>query len=201
MSDTQLTSRQKDIAHAALELIDQVGPQGLTTSALAHELGFTTGALFRHFNSMEHILATCVHLLTTHMHQVLTAPEPEASAPERLRGRLLRISQASAQIPGLCSFMFSTQVAHVLPQEALVRVMTTMTAGRERMLKTLEEGQKEGTIRQDLSPEQLAPVVLATMRHIIFIERSRIAERLAFAPSAEQLTETLIALLERQEAS
>ena len=97
--------------------------------------------------------------------------------------------------------MFSTQVAHVLPQEALVRVMTTMTAGRERMLKTLEEGQQEGTIRQDLSPEQLAPVVLATMRHIIFIERSRIAERLAFAPSAEQLTETLIALLQRREAS
>ena len=201
MHEEQLTSRQRDIAHAALGIIDQVGPQGLTTSALAQEVGVTTGALFRHFSSMEHILATCVHLLIAHVHEVMMAPEPEASATERLRGRLLRIVDASAQIPGLCSFMFSTQVAHVLPQEALVRIMATMTAGRDRMVKTLTEGQREGSIRQDLSPEQLAPVVLATMRHIIFVERSRLADRVSFAPTATDLTETLIALLKHSEAA
>lgn len=201
MPEEQLTSRQLDIAHAALSLIDKVGAQGLTTSALAEQLGFTTGALFRHFKSKDDILATCVHLLTAHMQAVIMAPEPEASALERLRGRLLRISEASCEIPGLCSFMFSTQIAHVLPQEALVRIMSTMMAGRERMLQTLTEGQEEGTIRQDLSPEELAPIVMATMRHIIFVARSSFAERLPFAPTSTELTETLIVLLQQPEAS
>ncbi|MBM65527.1 MAG: hypothetical protein CMH55_04755 [Myxococcales bacterium] len=201
MPEEKLTSRQLDIAYAALALIDKVGPQGLTTSALAEQLGFTTGALFRHFKSKDEILSTCVHLLTSHMQTVIMAPEPEASATERLRGRLLRISEASYEIPGLCSFMFSTQIAHVLPQEALVRIMSTMMAGRERTLQTLMEGQEEGTIRQDLSPEELAPIVMATMRHIIFVARSSFTDRLPFAPTSTELTETLIALLRQPEAS
>ena len=200
MPQERLTTRQLDIAYAALALMDEVGPKGLTTSALAREMGFTTGALFRHFGSKDEILTTCVHLLTDHILSVITADETEASAPDRLRGRLLRISDASCEIPGLCSFMFSTQIAHVLPQEALVRIMATITAGRERMLKTLAEGQAEGSFRTDLTPQELVPVVMATMRHIIFVARSGMAERISFAPTSAQLTETLIALLRPPEA-
>lgn len=197
MPEESLSTRQLDIAHAALRLIDEVGPLGMTTSALAAEVGVTTGALFRHFKSKEEILSTCVHLLTAHMREAMMAKEAEATALERLRGRLLRMAKTSGEIPGCTSMMFSTQLANVLPKEALMRIMTSISAGRERMLGTLREGQEAGEIRTDLSPEELAPVVMATMRHVIFLSRSSLAQQLHFLPSSEQVVDTLIALLRR----
>jgi AcrR family transcriptional regulator len=53
-------ARREEVALAALRLIGAQGLSALTTANLAAEVGLTTGALFRHFPSLEAILSAAV---------------------------------------------------------------------------------------------------------------------------------------------
>ncbi len=57
MSLSALTRRQTEIVAAALEIISSPGIQNLTIKKLAKQIQVTEGAIYRHFDSKEEILA------------------------------------------------------------------------------------------------------------------------------------------------
>ncbi|MBA8931442.1 TetR/AcrR family tetracycline transcriptional repressor [Kutzneria viridogrisea] len=59
-------SRRDEVLQAALDLLDEVGLDALTTRRLAERLGVRPGALYRHFDSKRALLEAMVqHLLTS----------------------------------------------------------------------------------------------------------------------------------------
>ena len=54
--------RREEIAAAALRLIGERGRTALTTANLASELGLSSGALFRHFATLDDVLRGAVAL-------------------------------------------------------------------------------------------------------------------------------------------
>ncbi|WP_051581752.1 TetR/AcrR family transcriptional regulator C-terminal domain-containing protein [Pseudonocardia acaciae] len=68
-------SRRDEVLHAALDLLDEVGLDALTTRRLAHRLGVQPGALYRHFDSKRTLLAALVD------HLVTSSNDPGALAP------------------------------------------------------------------------------------------------------------------------
>lgn len=52
----QLLPRKESIIISAIELIDQLGLQGLTTKKIAKHQGITEGAIFKHFDSKQELL-------------------------------------------------------------------------------------------------------------------------------------------------
>jgi AcrR family transcriptional regulator len=57
-------SRRDEVLHTALELLDEVGLDALTTRRLAERLGVQPGALYRHFPSKRALLTAMVGELT-----------------------------------------------------------------------------------------------------------------------------------------
>ncbi|WP_020495945.1 TetR/AcrR family transcriptional regulator C-terminal domain-containing protein [Sciscionella marina] len=58
-------SRRDEVLEAALELLDEVGLDALTTRRLAERLGVRPGALYRHFASKRALLDAMVERITT----------------------------------------------------------------------------------------------------------------------------------------
>lgn len=60
----RVTSRRDEVLAAALDLLDEVGLDALTTRKLAERLGVQPGALYRHFDSKRSLLHAMVARLT-----------------------------------------------------------------------------------------------------------------------------------------
>jgi TetR/AcrR family transcriptional regulator, tetracycline repressor protein len=76
------SSRRAEVLQAAVELLDEVGLDALTTRRLAARLGVQPGALYRHYPSKRALLDAVVEHIV-----VETAPEaaPEGDWAEQLR--------------------------------------------------------------------------------------------------------------------
>ena len=60
-----VTSRRDEVLTAALELLDEVGLDALTTRKLAEKLGVQPGALYRHFDSKRSLLNAMVNRMAS----------------------------------------------------------------------------------------------------------------------------------------
>ena len=76
--------RREQIAQAVLHIVGTTGITSLTTTALAREIGVTSGALFRHFKSRDEILREAVRYATRQIDE--TFPDEALPAPERIVG-------------------------------------------------------------------------------------------------------------------
>ncbi|MFI9385418.1 TetR family transcriptional regulator [Kutzneria sp. NPDC052558] len=84
-----MTSRRDEVLAAALDLLDEVGLDALTTRRLAEKLGVRPGALYRHFDSKRSLLGAMVARLTVDA-------EPDGELPEDWAG-LLRYAAMGAR--------------------------------------------------------------------------------------------------------
>ncbi|WP_371785969.1 TetR/AcrR family transcriptional regulator C-terminal domain-containing protein [Streptosporangium subroseum] len=76
--------RRDEVLRAAIELLDEVGLDGLTMRLLASRLGVRASALYRHYPSKQALLdAMVAHLVTP---PADAAPPLDGSWDERLRG-------------------------------------------------------------------------------------------------------------------
>jgi TetR/AcrR family transcriptional regulator, tetracycline repressor protein len=76
--------RRAEVLQAAIELLDEVGLDGLTMRLLAARLGVRASALYRHYPSKQALLdAMAAHLVTA---AAEAAPPPGGPWDERIRG-------------------------------------------------------------------------------------------------------------------
>lgn len=150
---------------AAMRIIGERGLPALTTSALAAEVGLTTGALFRHFASQEEIL---LHA-TRNAAAVIEGTFPDSSLPpvERIATLARNRIRAFAGNPGLAWFVRSDQAALVLPEEAAALLRDLVDRSKRYVLDAIRQGIRERSIRDDVEAEVLQVLVLATIHALI----------------------------------
>lgn len=68
-------SRRDDVLHAAVELLDEVGIDDLTTRRLAAKLGVQPGALYRHFASKQELLDAVVEHIVAGISEQEPSPD------------------------------------------------------------------------------------------------------------------------------
>jgi len=157
--------RREEIASAAMRIIGERGLPALSTSALAAEVGVSTGALFRHFASQDDILRhaalNAVAILES------TFPEPSLPAVERLLALARNRVQAFTGNPGLAWFLRSDQAELVLPPDASASLHDLVARSKRFVLDALRQGVREGTVRDDVEPEVLQVLVLATIHSLV----------------------------------
>lgn len=95
--------RIEEITQVALELAGRQGVGGVTTAALARELGFTEAALYRHFPGKSAILAAALRHLGEHVlaTMLLELNPNDARSPAEARAQLDRHIQRFAAGGGL----------------------------------------------------------------------------------------------------
>jgi len=154
--------RRAELADAALEIIASRGISELTTKNVAKAVGLTTGAIFRHFETLDALLVAVAERVA----DILEATYPPAGlAPlERLERFVEARSVAVGGRGGILRLMLSEQFALALPQPAARRLGAAVDATRAFLVATVAEAQASRQIRDDIAPEALAVVVMGTIQ-------------------------------------
>ncbi len=183
--------RRQEIADAALLIIGTRGISALTVATLAAQLGLTGGALYRHFPSTESILDA----VAARAEALLDATLPPTDLPPMLwleRFADDRTRTVGGHI-GLARLMLSEQLAFALSAEAIARLQSVVERSRNTIARVLAAGQSDGSIRNDLPAEALAPIVMGTVQMIAMQRADQSLRRVPGDPM--QLLKTLQVLL------
>ncbi len=183
--------RRAEIVDAALRLIGARGITALTVSSLAKELGFTGGALYRHFPSTDAILEA----VAARAVEALDASTPAATLPPREWIRALAEARTATVggHAGLSRLLLSEQFVFALPAPAVTLLKGAVRKTREGIVRALREGQRRGEIRDDMPAEAIAPIVLGTIQMIAMHRAGPLLPRVEGDPLA--LIDTVLALI------
>jgi AcrR family transcriptional regulator len=186
--------RRREIARAVLRIIGERGLRSLSTATLAAEVGLTTGALFRHFSSLDEILVETVRDGVAR----IDATFPDDRLPPM--DRVLRLARNRIRLlhgdPGLAWLLRSEQSYLVLPKQAGERLRDAARRSRTFLLEALAEGAAQGTVRKDIEPEILLVTVLGTIHTMIGSRCSPASQPSRKSPRPNRVLAGLARLLE-----
>ncbi len=154
--------RKSELTDAALRIVSTRGIAALTTRALAVEVGLSTGAIFKHFSSLELLLGSVV----SRVEEVLdsTFPPPTMPPVERLERFVLARSTAVGSQLGILRLILSEQFVLALPESGSKRLQACVQKTRAFISKCIIEGQASGHLRADVSAKTLTPIVMGTVQ-------------------------------------
>ena len=186
--------RREEIAQAVLRIIGDRGLTSLTTATLAAEVGVTTGALYRHFASIEEILAETARYGVEKIDA--TFPDPTLPPLDRLLTLARNRVRALGDDPGLAWLLRSEQAYLTLPADAVDRLRDVVRRSRQFLLHALREGADDGSIRGDIEAELLLVPVLGTIHAVIGAGEAHRRQSRDKQPDPERVLAALARLLE-----
>jgi AcrR family transcriptional regulator len=186
--------RREEIAAAALRLIGERGRTAMTTANLASELGLSSGALFRHFATLDDVLRGAVALGIRRIEA--TFPDETLPPLERLLALARRRVQVLGRDPGLAWLVRSDEVHLTLPEDALAELRRLVARSKRFLLGAIREGTAEGSIRDDIEPEILLVPVMGTIHALIGMPGIHRTSKIARGGDLERVFSALALLLE-----
>jgi len=137
----------------------------LTTANLAQEVDLTTGALFRHFATLDDVLREAVRQGLEKMESTF----PDGSLPplERIAALAKNRVETLSWDPGLAWLVRSEQALLVLPGDAVDSLQEFVSRSRRFLLEAIQEGARQGSIRRDIEPEVLLVSVAGTIHALV----------------------------------
>jgi AcrR family transcriptional regulator len=151
--------RRQQIIDVTLESVAECGVRGTTLSRIAAGVGVTTPALYAHFPNRKEILLAALDVLFEHR-TAIHRQTISGTAVERLR----EIARSHAQLvvgPNERSVLELFEFIAAPPEEGL---RETLGAKHLLLVKDIadlvREGQREGSIRTDVDPEQTAWMII-----------------------------------------
>jgi AcrR family transcriptional regulator len=157
--------RRLQIGEAALRIAGREGVTALTTANLAQEVGLTTGALFRHFPTLDDVLREAVRQGLERMEA--TFPDPSLPALDRIAALARNRVAILSRDPGLAWLVRSEQALMALPSDAVGSLQEFVSRSRRFLLEAIQEGARRGSIRKDIEPEALLVSVAGTIHALV----------------------------------
>jgi AcrR family transcriptional regulator len=185
--------RQTELTDAALHIIATRGITALNTRSLAEHVGLSTGAIFRHFVSLDALLDAVV----TRVESVLESTYPPGDLPagERLARFVEARSTAVGNQVGMLRLVISEQFLLALPEGSSERLARCVQSTREFVMQCLREGQETGEFRADIDASALAVMVMGAVQ-MLALSTSRTRH---LAVETQKVRAGLLALLKPAE--
>ena len=161
------TSRQSEIINAAIELIAEEGIQKLTIKNLSAKVHLTEGAIYRHFTSKMDILLGILELFKKQKDELIARiADKNLSSLDQLKENFEQHFIQFSSKPALAAIIFAEEIFQNDKQlsESIVSIMEK----HQKVLESIiEKGQKNDEIRNDIPREQLALIILGSIRLIV----------------------------------
>lgn len=157
-------SRKYKIVVSALEIIDELGIDGLSLRELAKRQGITEGALYKHFNSKEEILASVLDYYSRYDEKIKNTIGNSTMTPkEAIVFFIGSFAEIYESHPAMTCIVNSYEV---LSNESMIvkRVKEIFTTRSEYVTSLVERGQKDGSIYGDFPPADLSTVIAGLLR-------------------------------------
>jgi AcrR family transcriptional regulator len=158
------TKRQANIIENSIQVIAKMGIQGFTIRNLAHNVGVTESAIYRHFESKVSILAAILKSFEAELSEFIEQLSLSSMGSiEKIEYVYESHITRFRNNPALVSILFAEEIFKN-ERELSERTKKILDINHNNFRNIIEEGQKEKEIRDDLTADQLAMVALATIR-------------------------------------
>jgi AcrR family transcriptional regulator len=162
--NTNLTERQSEIIQTAIRLIGERGIQALTIKNLSAEIGITESAIYRHFISKTEVLSTLLDylksIIISHYNNVY---ELNLSSIERIKKMITGQLKIFAENPPYAIVILSDGLYK--NERALHnKIFELMGNAKSIYIKIIEEGKIADEIREDVTSEQIAFIIMGSVR-------------------------------------
>jgi AcrR family transcriptional regulator len=161
--------RQEQIARAALVLIARRGLNHLNIAALALEVGVVPSAIYRHYSGKDEVLEAVLDLISKMLLANIEAVcQATPDALDRLHLLLMRHVQLVRHHVGIPRVLFSEQIFAGNTRRRR-RAHQTLHAYLQKIATIIREGQRQGQIRADVSPDTTGIMLLGLVQPALIL--------------------------------
>lgn len=160
----EITERQQQIINMSLELISESGIQSLTIKNLAKKIGFAESAIYRHYANKVQILLAILEFFKQYTESFfLNELNSSDTAINKIYHLFTNHFKKFAASSSLVSVIFSEEIFR--NEKELSEKVSEIVNKNLLVLKTIiETGQENGELRNDVEAEQLAVIVMGSLR-------------------------------------
>ncbi len=157
-------TRRAQVARAALRIVGEKGVKGLTTAAIASEVGISEAALYRHFKNKDDILIETLGKigdgLQEKMQQVMASSMP---CIEKLKSNFILNLEHIENNPGIPRLVFSDQI-HINNDILREKLLGNINGHISRLEMMITQCQQSKTVRDDIDPKASALMLLGMIQ-------------------------------------
>jgi AcrR family transcriptional regulator len=190
--------RKSEIVSVVLALADQIGPDRVTTSAVASEIGITQAALFRHFPTKSALWVAVAEHVTA---KLGAAWAMALSGPVRPEDRLTALVCAQfeqiAATPAMPMLLFSREL-NVENRDLRAAFQERLALFSDLLKHEVAAAQAAGQFRGDVRPEDIA-VLLTSLVQGVAIRWALGARNFPIRREGERLLGIYLELLREKE--
>lgn len=156
--------RKTEIVTAVMVMADKIGPDRVTTAAVAKAVGVTQAALFRHFPSKSALWIALAESVSSKLTSAWESAVAGKQRPdERLKALVLSQLGQIEQTPALPILLFSRELN--VENEALRRAFRDrLTAFHAMLAKEFAGGQTSKVFRQDIKADDAAVLLTSLIQ-------------------------------------
>jgi AcrR family transcriptional regulator len=157
-------TRKAEIIEATLRLADKLGPDRLTTEAVAQAVGLTQPGIFRHFPKKQDLWQAVAARVGTMMEARWTKAQcGDASATDRIRaliGAQLRLIQSTPAIPAI---LFSREL-HTKNKGLRKAFFGLMSRFHRLIAQLVAQARETGELSDDLDSDDAAYLIIGLVQ-------------------------------------
>ncbi len=157
-------TRREQITEAALQIVGDRGVKGLTTAALAKEVGVSEANLYRHFENKDEILLETVGRIGETLRCNLERVLAESSSPsESLKKIFILHLDYIEKNKGIPRLVFSNEI-HVDNNRLREKLFSTIDSYARRLEELLREWRSAGSIKESMDPAPTALTLIGMIQ-------------------------------------
>ncbi len=161
--------RQRQIIEAARKLIFKHGSEHVTVRKIAHEVGISEAAIYRHFTSKNSIFSFLADYIgDLLLSYVSESRETNHGILEQLNAILRKQISAVEQKRGI-SFQVIAEIISLGDKKLNRRVLENIEKYLENIRALIAEGVRKGELRQDIDPEVVALTMFGVIQGLVNI--------------------------------
>lgn len=127
--------------------------------AIARDAGLSRRAMYGHFPDRDALLRELIHAGVARFNAIALEPQADASAPLAIARLLVRLWGEVAQV--------QVNAALALDDAHVAETAAALAPLRRRLLQIVRDGQRDGTLRADMTAPQLARLIEEAARAAI----------------------------------
>ncbi|MDA8126588.1 MAG: TetR/AcrR family transcriptional regulator [Deltaproteobacteria bacterium] len=157
--------RREQITQAAFKVIAAHGVQGLTTSAIAREVGISGANLYRHFKNKDEILGSVADNIGAVLLRNLEAVQRGAAKNSltRLRKLFARHLEYIEKCEGIPRLIFSEEI-HVDNDGLKEKLLSAIASYIDGTAALVREGQRQGAINAHIEARAAALTMIGMIQ-------------------------------------
>lgn len=150
-----------------IELAAEQDPGAITTSAIAHRMNLTQGALFRHFPTKDSVWQAVMEWVAKRLLARVDQAAQTATSPlAALEAMFMAHVDFVAKHPGVPRMLFGElQRAEATPAKRMVQTLITQYGARLHAL--IEKGIAHGELAADVDPKAAATLFIGSVQGLV----------------------------------